>query len=139
MNKIKLTLILILLLMIAGCASASISMNDQDLLMESPKIVTKQGMYFIRFRYAESPSFVFYMMTWSKIRDNKLIFYIPVTSSSGDLRGVVQFEEIVSPKKIDLIKKDLVFWQEPDKKLIPLEIDTMKKSLDVINERIRKH
>ncbi|MDA3863675.1 MAG: hypothetical protein PF689_07365 [Deltaproteobacteria bacterium] len=128
-----------LLFLILGCASARISINDKEIFMESPKIVVKEDRYFLKFRYAESPKFVFYAMTWSKIQGNKLIFYMPCTSSSGNLRGVVQYEEIVSPDKIDLIKKQSVYWENPENKLIKLVVGEMEESLDVIKSRIRTH
>ena len=77
------------------------------------------------------------MSTYSKIKYNKLIFYIPCTSSSGNLRGIVQHEEIVDSNKIRLITEGLVYWEEPDKKLVSIEIKPMKESVSTLPDKKR--
>ena len=133
---------LALSLAFSGCSPSCIaSVNDPGWFKEGPKMVTRDGRYFFRFRYSEHPDsrFAFFMMAWSTIRNDKLIFYIPVTTSSGNCKGRLQFEEIVSQDKLSLAKKGSVYWMEPDGTLIPLEIKPMEESLNIISSSVREH
>lgn len=125
-------------LLITACSATSkgiVSIDDKKYFSEEPKIVTKQNRYFIRFRYSDFP---YYMSADSKIETNKLIIYIPGTTSTGNAKGKLQFEEIVSEAKIKLIREGAVFWEEPSKKLVPLKIEDMKEDFDVVwNRRLR--
>lgn len=136
MKKSIITISICLTFLIVGCFSTSgvISLENKSYFKEIPKIVIKKDRYFLRFRYSETEKFTFFMMTNSKIKDDKLIFYLPVTTSSGNLKGKLQFEEILTQKKIALIKEGLVFWEEPDKQLIPLKIENMEENLDVLEK-----
>ena len=137
-NRIIFPFIIIPLLSIIGCVSPGISMHDLGIFSESPKIVTHDGRYFLRFRYGNDER-VFYFITWSNIKNEKLIFYVPATSSSGDPRGRVQFEEIADKGKIDYIRRGEVYWEEPSGDLIPLKIDSMKESIESLPSRLRTH
>jgi hypothetical protein len=135
----KLIVLLTASLLITACFSTlegTVSIDDKSYFSEEPKIVTRENRYFLRFRYSDYP---FYMSADSKIESNKLIFYIPVTTSTGNAKGKLQFEEIISEEKIKLIKEGAVFWQEPSKKLVSLKIEDMKEDFDVVWNKRLKH
>ncbi len=99
------------------------SMNDKSIFMESPMIVTADNKYFLSYRHAKHTN---YFYTRSIITAKKLIFFLEVMTSTGDLSGRIFYEEIVNKDKIKLIKKNKVYWQEPDLSLVPLKINSMK-------------
>ena len=135
----KLIVFFIASLLIIACSSSLkglVSIYDKRYFSEEPKLVTKENRYFLRFRYSDYP---FYMSANSKIETNKVIFYIPGTTSTGNAIEKLQFEEIVSEGKIKLIKEGAVFWEEPSKKLVPLKIEDMKEDLAVVWNKRLKH
>jgi len=129
MCKRILYLLVISALILTGCTSPGISIYDTEVFKESPKIVMKNDIYYVRYRYSEG---AFALLTSSKIKDDKLIFYLECTTSSGYPNGRLGFEKIMDRKRINLIKRKSVFWQEPDGKLIPLEIEPLEECIDDI-------
>lgn len=119
---------LIGVLILSGCVSSSsiASLNDRDYFKESPKIVTYEGRYFMRFVYPDPEGFVFFMMADSKVNNDSLIYYLPVTTSSGNMRGRVQFQETVKANEIEIIKKNRVFWEEPNGSLVAMDVGQLK-------------
>ena len=87
--------------------------------MESPTIVTKDNRYFIKFRYGKD-AFLFTIQ--SKIENDKLILYLPVTTSTGHPGGRVSIQEITESNELALVKSGKIFWEEPDKNLILLKV-----------------
>jgi len=134
----KLTTLLTASLLITACSTLNsiVSIDDKRYFSEQPKIVTRENRYFLRFRYSD---YHYYMSADTKIETNKLIFYIAGLTSTGDAKGKLQFEEIVSKEKINLIKEDAVFWEEPSKKLVPLKIEDMKEDLAAVWNKRLKH
>lgn len=125
MTKLSLTIVLSAGLL-TGCISTRsfVALNNKTYFKQPPKIVTKDNRYFMRFVYGDSEdSQGFFMMTWSRIEGDKLIFYLPATSSSGSLRGRVQYEEVKTIEKINRINDHKAFWEEPDGTLIQLPIE----------------
>ena len=131
----------ILTLFITSCFSnhGIVSIDDKNYFSEPPKIVTTDSRYFLRFVYSDANNIAMYSMTNSKIVGSKLIFFIPVITSTGNAMGKLQYEEIVDDKKIRLIKKGSVYWENPDKKLVPLKIEVLKEKIDVINNKSFQH
>jgi hypothetical protein len=128
MKKLQNYLILLIAITLIGCTTTHsvAELNDELFFKESPKIVTDGNQYFLRFVYSDKEgAWGFAMYTSSEIYNDSLIFYIPVTTSSGNLRGRVQFEEIKSSEKIKIIKKEKVFWKEKNGTFIPLVIHRM--------------
>jgi len=112
-----------------GCAPAirSIaSFDDKKFFDESPSIVSYQERYFLRFVYTTSEPFAHFMMCDSKIKNDSLFYYLPVTSSSGDRRGQIQFQEVVGKDKTQIIKKGKVFWKEPNGNLVLMKVEQVK-------------
>lgn len=116
--------IIIALMSVVACTSSrSISsLNNKSYFKESPSIVSYQTRYFLRFVYSDE-SFAFFMMCESKLKNDSLVFYLPVTTSSGDLRGKTQFQEIIKENEIDIINKKKVFWEEPDGSYVSMEVE----------------
>ena len=133
MKNLRLLVLLNLSYFFVACSlKGFIALNDEYYFSESPKIVTKENRYFLRFRYSDAENaWGFYMFTESIMKEDKVIFYIPATTSTGDKRGRLQFEEIISEGKIDFIKKGAVFW-EVEGKLTPLMIEVMSEDLDSV-------
>lgn len=119
--------ILLGLLVLTGCSSTSsiASFSDKNYFKESPSIITYQDKYFLRFVYTDE-SFAFFMMCDSKIKSDSLIYYLPVTTSSGNLIGKIQFQEIIKENEIEIIKKKKVFWEEPDESYVLMMIERIK-------------
>lgn len=115
----------ILLLLSSACASPwRVSYDDRERFEEAPKIVKIDERYFIRFRYSdEERGMHFVMFTDSRIKHDTLLFFIPASTSSGYRKGVVQFEEIKSPKKIVMIEQKLVFWEGENRVRTPLPVE----------------
>lgn len=103
-------------------------MYDTAYFKESPSIVRCDTSYYLRFRYAEGKDkWHFYMMTWSTIKGDSLVFYLPCTSSSGYCDGKLQFEGIEGKAKTDLAKKGKAYFLEPDKTYIPLAVEKIRE------------
>src|SRR5690606_28473472 len=87
--------LIIILVTVTGCVSTKSisSYNDKTYFKESPKIVSYKDRYFLRFVYPND-TFAFFMMCESKINADTLIYYLPITTSSGNLRGKIQLQEI---------------------------------------------
>jgi len=99
-----------------------ISVYDNNYFSGTPGIIIFHDQYFLKFRYSSDEGLHFFMITNSKIENNKLIFYISATSSSGEMTGKTQYEEIIQNDKISLINRSLVFWEEPDGKLVSIRV-----------------
>ena len=111
-----------------GCAPAvrSIaSFDDKKFFDESPSIVYHQDRCFLRFVYT-TKSFAHFMMCESKIKNDSLLYYLPVTSSSGDRRGQIQFQEVVGENEVQIIKKGKVFWKEPNGNFVLMKVEQVK-------------
>jgi hypothetical protein len=110
-----------------GCTSTKsiTSHNNIKYFKESPSIVSYQTRYFLRFVYSDESS-AFFMMCESKVKNDSLIYYLPVTTSSGNLSGKPQFQEIIKENEIDIIKKKKIFWEEPDGSHVPMTIEQLK-------------
>ena len=112
------------LLFALGCSSSfRIALADDGYFLESPKIVTTQNRFFLRWRYADKPLFAMYSA--SKIENGKLVFYIPVTTSTGSESRKLHFEEIKDPAKLLLVSENKVFWEDPDGSLKELKVEPM--------------
>lgn len=110
-------------------SSSIISINDTRYFKETPKIVSRDDRYFVKWIYADNSQIpLFYMLTKSEIVNDTLQIYIPVTSSSGNLKGKYQFDEITSETKKNLVRQNKVVWREPNNTLIKLKVEEM--SLD---------
>jgi hypothetical protein len=99
-----------------------ISVYDNNYFSDTPGIIICHDQYYLKFRYSNDEGLHFFMITNSKIENNKLIFYISATSSSGEMTGKTQYEEIIQNDKISLINRSLVFWEEPDGKLVSIRV-----------------
>ena len=110
---------------LAGCMrTGGLSMYDEGLFKESPKIVFHDDHYYLRFRYSTD---AFAFNTHSSIEHGRLIFSLPVTTSSGFPNGRVGYERIANPDKVALIQQGEVYWREPDDALVPLAVEPMSK------------
>ncbi|HEY9082906.1 MAG TPA: hypothetical protein VIN73_06210 [Vicingaceae bacterium] len=120
--------LIIVLVTVTGCVSTKSisSYNDKTYFKESPKIVSYKDRYFLRFVYPDN-TFAFFMMCESKINADTLIYYLPVTTSSGNLRGKIQFQEIFKANEIEIIKKKNVYWEEPDGSLVVMPLRCRKR------------
>lgn len=103
------------------------SMNDPSVFEEQPKIVIKNDRYYLRFHYG---SWACHFTTKRRIAGDQLIFSVPVQTSSGCPKNSLAFEEITDPRKIELIKKRKVFWEEPNRVLLSLEVESMEEDLE---------
>lgn len=119
--------VLLGLLVMTGCISTKsiASLEDKNYFKESPSIITYQDKFFLRFVYTDE-SFAFFMMCDSKIKNDSLIYYLPATTSSGNLTGKTQFQEIIKENEIEVIKKKRVFWEEPDESYVSMTIEQIK-------------
>jgi hypothetical protein len=115
------------LMIVSGCVSTKsiTSHNNKKYFKESPSIVSYQDKYFLRFVHSDE-TFAFYKYCVSKVNSDTLIYYLPMTTSSGDLRGKTQFQEIIKANEIEIIKKKNVYWEEPDESHVPMTIEQLK-------------
>jgi hypothetical protein len=104
------------------------SVADPEYFKEPPTIVTIDDKYFLRFVYTDKGSFVYFMATQSRIKGDKLLFYIPATTSSGSKHGQVQFEEIRTDDKIRLIREKLAYWINPDGTTVTLRMGPLNEA-----------
>jgi hypothetical protein len=130
-------LLLLSSLLISGCISSGkgmIAASDENYFKEFPKIVTHEGKYYLRFRYADKP--LFYMYASTKIQDNTLVLYIPVTTSTGYRAGKLHYQEIGLQEQIKLAKEDAVFWENPGGQLVQLKVEPMnEEDIEMIREK----
>lgn len=117
--------LILLIFLITACASPwRVGFDERQRFEESPKIVEHDNRYFLRFRYSDDPKgYHFAMFGASRIKNDTLLFCIPASTSSGYLKGVVQFEEVISPRKIELIEQGIVFWEGEHRLLTPIAIE----------------
>jgi len=115
------------LMIFFGCESTrSISsFNNKRYFKESPSIVSYQDKYFLRFVFTDE-TFAFYMWCESKVKNDTLIYYLPVTTSTGDRSGKIQFQEIFKANEIEIILNKNVYWEEPDESLVKMLIEPLK-------------
>jgi hypothetical protein len=115
------------LFVLGACASqrSVMSFSDRSYFKDPPKIVAKDDRYYLRFVYTDQGSFAYFMMTQSKVREDKVVFFIRSTTSSGKKHGEVQYEEIRADEKIRLIREKMAYWINPDEKLITLRIEPL--------------
>lgn len=132
----KNTVQLFIAALLLGCATASWSLFDKEMFEEAPYIVKRDNAYYLRFKYGKR-SFLAY--TKSVVKDDKAIFFLPVTTSTGSPFGRFQEERIESPQKIEAILKGHVFWQEPPGELIKLPIITDSGQLSAARYSIGSH
>ncbi|MBC7450099.1 MAG: hypothetical protein H7259_01270 [Cytophagales bacterium] len=119
-----------LILLLAGCTSnkSITALHNALYFKDSPVIATTSNRYFLRFRYSDDVNALrYYMSTSSEIRNDTLIFYIPATSSTSNVSGQLQFEEIITQEKINGIKHKNVYWQEPDGTLSAMNIEPLNE------------
>ncbi len=139
MNKsLRLVILkLAFLLLLSANSFGQFSMFDKHYFSESPKIVHRDGRCFVRYKYGTFPdNFSFFFATCSKIKDDKLVFSLPCTASSGHrTEGQLQFEEIKNHEKIQLIKEGVAFWLEPDKTLTALSVDSLADDAEWLKAR----
>jgi hypothetical protein len=105
------------------------SLRDTDYYAVSPTIVEYKDNFYLFFKYSkELPCY--FMVTRSKIKDGKLIFFLSATSSSGSCCGNEQFEEIKDVAKLVLIKKREVYWLNTDESTVPLTVGRLEDQID---------
>jgi hypothetical protein len=144
MQKHILNLLLtFLIFFVVGCSSTqSISFHvDNKYFKESPLIVHTESRFFLKFVYSDSENASgFAMYTESNIENDSLIFYLPVTTSSFNMRGKTQYEEITSDEKIKIIAEGNVFWKQPDNSLVRMNVELSSKSSNLfVSDRQKKH
>ena len=93
---------------------------DGELFEERPIIVIEEGKYFMEWTQGEWP-YAFFPTT--RIKEEKVIFYVSVTTSSGNRTGQLNRQEIKKMKYIEKILMNQAFWKEPDGSLVKLEIE----------------
>lgn len=128
MNRIVIFFIFIIIIASYSCKTKNsfVSYNDGRYFKEYPKIVSKDNRYFLRWRYADNGNKgLFFMMSTSEIKNDTLQFRVPTSSSSGNLNGKLQFEEVTVPMKIQKIKENKVVWKDPDGKTTPLKVEAL--------------
>jgi hypothetical protein len=132
-------LIISILAALSGCTSSRsiTSLNNELYFKESPKIIVIEDSYYLRFIYSDTQNANgFAMFTESKIINDSLIFYLPVTTSSFNRKGMTQFEEIITKNKIEIIKNGKVFWKNPDESIIHMEIQQSKEGINIMEKKI---
>jgi hypothetical protein len=81
----------------------------------------------MRFVYSDNDgAFAFFMMPESKMNGDSLIYYLPVTTSSGNYKGRTQFQEIIKVNEIEMVKKKNIFWEEPDGSHVAMRLGPLK-------------
>ena len=93
--------------------------RDPEYFSVPPSVVKKLGAYFLRWNYG-SLGFVF--QPSSMVKDESLVFYLMVTTSSGNLPGRPDEVPIDDPKSIAALERGGAFWWEPDGSLSPLTV-----------------
>jgi len=123
--KSLLSLSLLLAILCSRCRPTGIiGLDDNRFFSERPVIVIQNDRYFVRFRYADREPSPFYMKSTSRIREGKLIIFIPVTTSTGKAGAMLQMDEIHDQDKITLIKQGHVYW-EHRRRLTRMHIETL--------------
>ncbi len=122
--------------LLLSCATASWSLHDKAMFEEAPHIVKRNNTYYLRFKYGKR-SFLAY--TKSIVKDDKAIFFLPVTTSTGNPSGRYQEERIDNPEKIEAVQNGHAFWQEPSGELIKLLIIEDEGQLQATHYSIGSH
>lgn len=111
------------LCLFAGCAlyrfGPGFSMTDPAYFSEQPRIVFRAGTYSLRWRYGTAG---FFYQPESKVVDDKLLFALRGTSSSGRMTGRYGELAITDPKRIRALQSGGAYWLEPDGRKVPLEV-----------------
>ena len=94
-------------------------MHDQNHFMEPPRVVATGDRFFLTFTYG---SMGFFFEPEYRIDDGKLVFFLSGTSSSGHLTGTSKEIEVIEAKAKDLVRLGQVFWEEPGRVLVPLQV-----------------
>jgi hypothetical protein len=95
------------------------SMNDGHYFAETPRIVVKGDSHVLRWRYGDAG---FFFLPSSKVLDDKLLFALQGTSSSGSLAGQYGELAIDDTKQVRALETGGAFWVEPDGRKVPLEV-----------------
>lgn len=112
----------IVLLVLSGCGfffGAGYSCKDPQYFAAPPVVVKNEGRYVLRWRYG---AMGFYFAPRYRIRDDRLVFSLQGTSSSGNVSGKEQEMLIEGDRAIAALKKGGAFWWEPDGSVVPLAI-----------------
>jgi hypothetical protein len=80
------------------------------------------GHSYLVFRYPDAPCF--FALTSSRVVPNRVVFRLAATSSSGNMLGRLQAEEIITPQKLQNLLPGHTYWQESDGTLLPIAIIT---------------
>lgn len=130
---------IILPLAVLSCISTgSISLmkhNDKSYFKEPPSIIEVEGEYILRWQYANPSHGLFSMMADFKISANKLLVYVPITTSSGYMNNKIYHVPILNNEYLNLIKSDSVYWVNPDKELVKIKITPPSKEDLILIER----
>jgi hypothetical protein len=120
-------IVLIFAFALVACSTqrSVMSFSDRSYFKEPPKIVTKGDKYYLRFVYTDQGSFAYFMMTESRVKEDRVIFFIPSTTSSGKKHGEVQYEAIENNEKIRLIREKRAFWVNPDETTVTLRVEPL--------------
>lgn len=112
---------------IACCATvgcnlprSGFSMTDSRYFGTPPQVWQANGYSYLVFRYPDAPCF--FALTSSRVVADRVVFRLAATSSSGNMEGRLQAEEIKTPHKLQCIATGQVYWQEPDGSLLPIAI-----------------
>ena len=128
MKTLSSAVTIILMMLLLGCTTTSkIRFDDKKYFQEPPKIVTSGNRFFLRWVYADHQQPLFAMSSESRIKNDSLLFYIPATTSSGNVNGRLHLEEIKDPQKLSFIQQHKTFWLNPDGSLKSLNPESMSQ------------
>ena len=116
--------------MIISCMTTSgslMSHNDNKYFKESPTIVITEDECFLRWRYS-SEGMIFYMIAESNIVNDKLIFNVSGTTSTGNPSGRRHLQGIRDEAKKKLAMNGGAYWKEPDGTLVQLNVEKISKA-----------
>jgi len=116
--------------------SANFSLHDKQIFRQTPGIVTQNGNYFLAFQYGPNSN---YFYCGSKIVKGNLVFFLDVTTSTGNPDGRWQYEAIKNKQKIALVEKGKAYWEQPDHQLIKLEIKVLESGEIIVPVQRHKH
>ena len=97
------------------------SMDDPLYFQEKPKIVLRDGKYFVEWVYG---SYGFYFYPEVKLKGDHVVCSLSGTTSSGartGRKGAIEVK-IKNDAMRQLIEKGEVFWREPDGNLVRLAV-----------------
>ncbi len=105
-----------------GCSlpRSGFSMTDSRYFGTPPQVWQANGHSYLVFRYPATSCF--FALTSSHVVKDRVVFRLVATSSSGNMQGHLQAEEITTPRKLQYIANRQVYWQEPDGRLLPLVV-----------------